>query len=439
MRWYGQLVVIAVLGGIGYGGWHAYETGQLQRVAEVPGIGPLVAPYLPASPGAQGAAGGQPGRAAPPGRGGPGGPILVDVDTVRTGRIVDTRQAVGTARANESITVTTKVSGIVSEIGFKEGQLVKAGDVLARLETEERRADAEMAAAEVRRAVAQRDEIRQRLDRAQQLRRTGSGTEAQVEDLSAQARSVENAVTAAEARRRAAEARLEDLIVRAPFAGRIGSRSVSLGAYIAPGTRITSLDDLSRIRVDFQVPENLLGQLKTGQTVRATSTAFENRSFTGRVTLVDPRVEPASRTVRLTAEFDNKDETLRPGMFLSIALEVLERNDAVLVPEEAVVNEGLRHVVFVVAEGKVDRRLVTIGQRQDARVEIMEGLKAGETVVVRGVQRVRPGAAVTARPVGSPAAQPGASAPAVPPAAAPARPASSARSDAPPPAPERRG
>jgi membrane fusion protein (multidrug efflux system) len=296
-----------------------------------------------------------------------------------------------------------------------------------------------MAAAEVRRAVAQRDEIRQRLDRAQQLRRTGSGTEAQVEDLSAQARSVENAVTAAEARRRAAEARLEDLIVRAPFAGRIGSRSVSLGAYIAPGTRITSLDDLSRIRVDFQVPENLLGQLKTGQTVRATSTAFENRSFTGRVTLVDPRVEPASRTVRLTAEFDNKDETLRPGMFLSIALEVLERNDAVLVPEEAVVNEGLRHVVFVVADGKVDRRLVTIGQRQDARVEIMEGLKAGETVVVRGVQRVRPGAAVTARPVGSPAAQPGASAPAVPPAAAPARPASSARSDAPPPAPERRG
>ncbi|HYF54505.1 MAG TPA: biotin/lipoyl-binding protein, partial [Salinarimonas sp.] len=152
MRWYGQLVVIAVLGGIGYGGWHAYETGQLQRVAEVPGIGPLVAPYLPASPGAQGAAGGQPGRAAPPGRGGPGGPVLVDVDTVRTGRIVDTRQAVGTVRANESITVTSKLSGVVAEIAFQEGQLVKRGDVLVRFETDERRADIESAAAEIQRA-----------------------------------------------------------------------------------------------------------------------------------------------------------------------------------------------------------------------------------------------------------------------------------------------
>lgn len=438
MRWYGQLAVIAVLGGIGYGGWYAYQTGQLRQVAAVPVVGPMIAPYLPAAPG-QPQAGARP--AGPPGRGGPGGPALVDVDQVRTGRIVDTRQAVGTARANESIMVTAKVSGIVSQIAFEEGQLVKAGDVLVQFDNDERRADIDNAAAEVRRASAQRDEIRGRLDRAQQLRRSGAGTEAQVEDLSAQARSADNAVMSAEARRKAAEARLEDMIVRAPFAGRIGSRSVSLGAYVSPGTRITTLDDLSRIRVDFQVPENLLGQLKVGQTVRAQSAAFANRSFAGRVTLLDPRVEPATRTVRLTAEFENKDEALRPGMFLSVALEVLERDDAVVVPEEAVVNEGMRHIVFVVADNKVDRRVIGIGQRQDGRVEVVEGLKAGETIVVRGVQRVRAGATVNARPVGgppAPAAGPAAGPAPAAPGAAPSRPAA-ARSDAPAPGAERRG
>jgi membrane fusion protein (multidrug efflux system) len=264
MRWYGQLAIIAVIGGIGYGGWYAHQAGELQRVSAVPLVGPLIAPYLPLAPGQPGAAA-QPGRGGPPWPWGPGGPIAVDVDAVRTARIVDTRQAVGTVRANESITVTSKLSGIVAEIAFQEGQLVKPGDVLVRFETDERRADIESATAEIQRASAQRDEIRQRLDRAQQLRRTGAGTEAQVEDLSAQVRSAESAVTAAEARRRAAEARMDDLTIRAPFAGRIGSRSVSLGAYVSPGTRITTLDDLSKVRVDFAVPENLLGQLKVAR------------------------------------------------------------------------------------------------------------------------------------------------------------------------------
>jgi membrane fusion protein (multidrug efflux system) len=417
MRWYGQLAVIAVLGGIGYGGWHAHQTGGLRQIAGVPVVGPLIAPYLPAAPGGT-AQGPRPG--GPPGR---GGPIAVDVDTVRTARIVDVRQAVGTARANESIMVTAKVSGIVGEIAFEEGQLVKAGDVLVRFDADERRADIETSVAEVRRAAAQRDELRQRLDRAQQLRRTGAGTEAQVDDLSAQVRSAESAVAAAEARRKGAEARLEDLMVRAPFAGRIGSRAVSLGAYVSPGTRITNLDDLAKIRVDFMVPENLLGQLKVGQTVRATSAAFADRAFTGRVTLLDPRVEPTTRTVKLTAEFENRDEALRPGMFLAVSLEVLTRDDALVVPEEAVVNEGLRHIVFVVADNKVDRRVIGIGQRLDGRVEVEEGLKLGETIVVRGVQRVRAGAAVIPRPVGE---APGTAAPAAGPA--PARPAA-ARTD----------
>jgi membrane fusion protein, multidrug efflux system len=396
MRWYGQLAVIAVLGGAGYGGWYAWKEGHLHRA---PYVGEYAARYLPPPPGAP--TPGAPTTAAPGGRGGPQAPTTVEVDTVRTGRVVETRDAVGTVRAFESITVTAKVPGVVQEIAFGEGQIVNANDVLVRLDSDERRADIETAVAETRRAVAQRDELNTRLERAVALRRSGAGTEAVVADLTAQVKGLESAIAAAEARRRAAEARLEDLVIRAPFGGRLGTRSVSLGAYVSPGTRITTLDDLTKVRLDFAVPENLLDQLKPGQVVRARSAAFGERLFDGKVALIDPRIEPTTRSVRLTAEFENKDEALKPGMFLSVAIEVSNKENAVVVPEEAVVSEGLRHVVFLVKDGKIERRVIRIGQRQAARVEVVEGLQPGETLVVRGVQRVRAGAPVNAKPISS--------------------------------------
>jgi membrane fusion protein (multidrug efflux system) len=363
MRVRGQLVLIAVLGATGFGGWYAYKNGYLAQV-------PYVSAYLPAAAAPQ---------AAPPAP-----PPAVDVDTVRTAAIVETREAPGTVQA----------------ITFEEGARVKAGDELLRLDADERLADIEQAAAEIRRAMAQRDETRVRLERAVALRRTGAGTEAQVADLSAQLATLESAIASATARRKATEARLDDLTVRAPFAGRLGGRAVSVGAYIAPGTRITTLDDLSRVRLDFSVPENLLATLKPGRVVRAQSAAFGDRTFEGRVTLIDPRVDPVTRTAKLTAEFPNGDEALKPGMFLSIALEVTNKPNAVVVPEEAIVGEGLRHLLFVVKDDKtIDRRVVRIGQRQNLTVEILDGVKPGETIVVRGVQRVRPGMTVVPRPM----------------------------------------
>jgi membrane fusion protein, multidrug efflux system len=398
MRVIGQLAVIAVLGAAGYGGWYAYREGHL---VQAPVVGPYIAKLIPQP--AAGTARTPGGRGAP---GGPGGAPVVEVDTVKTGRIVETREAVGTVRAFESITVTAKVMGFIAKIEFQEGQKVNAGDMLVALDAEERRADIEAAVAESRRATAQRNEIATRLERALALRRSGAGTEAQVDDLTAQVRTLESAIASADARRRAAEARLEDLVIRAPFAGRVGTRSVSLGAYLAPGTRITTLDDLSKVRLDFFVPENLLGRLKEGQVVKATAAAYRDRSFEGKVSVIDPRIDPVTRTVRLTAEFPNPDEALRPGMFLSVGLEVTSNDNAVVVAEEAVVSEGLRHVVYPVKDDKVERRVIRIGQRQGGKVEVLEGLQPGETIVVLGVQRVRPGAAMTPRPVGTPPAPP---------------------------------
>lgn len=391
MRLSGQVLVIAVLGAAGFGGWYAYKEGKLSTL-------PMIGSYFPQATQQQ---------AGPGGRGPAGGPpAAVDVDTVRTGRIVEIREAVGTVRAFDSIMVTAKVVGIIDQITFEEGQKVKAGDVLVSLDAAERKADIEGTIAESRRASALRNEISTRLERAMTLRRTGAGTEAQVDDLTAQVRTLESAIASAEAKRKGAEARLEDLIVRAPFAGRVGTRSVSLGAYVSPGTRITTLDELSRVRLDFSVPENLLGRLKPGQAVRATSPAFVARIFQGRVSIVDTRVDPVTRSIRLTAEFDNPDEALKPGMFLGVSLEVTAKDDAIVVPEEAIVSEGLRHIVYPIKDNTVERRVIRIGQRQNGKVEVVEGLKVGETIVVLGVQRVRPGATVAPRQIGSDAAQP---------------------------------
>lgn len=410
MRVWGQLVVIALLGGAGAGAWYANKEGYLEPyrglINQVPGVSSVLPPppAQMAQGGQAGARGPGAGAAAPGGRGGPAGggaPPVVEVAAVKTGRIVETREAVGTVRAFESIMVTAKVAGVIERIEFQEGARVKAGDVLVSLDAQERKADIEAANAESRRASALRNEVATRLDRARQLRSSGAGTEAQVDDLTAQVRTLESAIASAEARRKAAEARLEDLIIRAPFAGRVGTRSVSLGAYIAPGTRITSLDDLTQVRLDFSVPENLLARLNVGQIVKAKAAAFRDRVFEGKVAVIDTRVDPVTRTVRLTADFPNGDETLKPGMFLSVALEVTNNDSAVVVPEEAVVSEGLRHVVYPVKDNKVERRVITIGQRQNGQVEVVEGLQPGETIVVLGLQRVRPGATVNPRPVGA--------------------------------------
>ena len=327
------------------------------------------------------------------------GPVPVETASVVARPVVEVREAVGTARAYNSVLIASKVSGIIERIDFQEGQMVQEGDVLIQFNRTERVAEKEQVQAELLKVEAQRDEAAHRLERATALRKTGAGTAAQVDDITAQVRALEGALASAKAAIRAADARLEDLTIRAPFSGHVGARNVSVGAYISPGSTLTTLDDLSTIRIDFSVPENLLGQLKVGQVVRGTSTAYPGREFSGKVSVIDTRVDPVTRSVRLTADFANPDEALKTGMFLSVKLEVASRKDALVIPEEAVVSDGMKHILFVVnAESKAERRTVELGQRQRGLVEIVSGVKEGENVIVRGVQRVRPNAVVSAEP-----------------------------------------
>jgi membrane fusion protein, multidrug efflux system len=308
-----------------------------------------------------------------------GGSVAVIAEVVKSERLASALNALGTARANEAVEITSKASNIVTAVRFEDGQRVQRGQVLVELDSAQARAD--LAEAEAASAES-----------ASQVKRSKELIESRVISAS-QFEQLEATMKANQARVAAARARLEDTIIRAPFPGRVGLRRVSLGSLVSSGTTITTLDDISVIKVDFSVPENFLASLREGLKVSATAAAFPGRQFTGTVTGVDSRVDPVSRSVTVRAEVPNADLALKPGMFLNVSL-ARDEHQALMVPEAALVPEQSRQFLFVVADGRALRREVRIGRRQPGRVEIVAGLQAGEQVIVEGTQKVRDGATV---------------------------------------------
>jgi membrane fusion protein, multidrug efflux system len=330
------------------------------------------------------APGGGPGASRPANGAGGGAnrgsaPIAVLTAPVQRRQMSVAIEALGTANANEAVTVTSRTSNIVTAIHFRDGEFVRAGAVLVELDREQTTAD--LAA-----ATAQFEESRSQFNRSRELMNTQALSKSQYEQLEATMKSNQ-------ARVDAARARLSDTYIRAPFAGRVGLRRVSLGALINPGTVITTLDDTSVIKMDFAVPEVHLGDLRVGQTVQARSGAYPGRQFAGRVTSIDSRVDAASRAVTVRALVPNRDGALRPGMFLTIDLS-REQRLALVIPEEALVPEQARQFVYVLTGSSVAKREVKLGRREPGFVEIDSGLALDDRVVVEGTLKLRDGVAV---------------------------------------------
>lgn len=289
-------------------------------------------------------------------------------------------EALGNARANESIEVRAEITAALTAIRFTEGQWIEKGTVLVELENAEQLAG--LAAAKARLV-----ESTSLLRRSEELFKTKAVSESQMEQLRAKQESDVASVNAE-------QSRLDQTVIRAPFSGRLGLRQVSVGAVLDTDTVITTLDDTSAIKLDFDVPEVFLASLEPGLKVTAHSAAWPDTQFVGEVSTIDTRVDPISRTITVRAVLPNADNQLRPGMFLTVSL-LKEDIQSLVIPEEAIVPERSKQFVFVVGAGEIaELREVQTGRRRPGEVEILQGLAEGEKVITEGTLKARPGQAV---------------------------------------------
>lgn len=323
--------------------------------------------------------------AAPPGGGRPGGGPGRGATTVVAAQVTmhtftDGLRALGTAQARESIVLTPKVADTIRVLRFDSGDRVRRGQVLVEMSSVEQAAD-------VAEARASSDAAQEELRRTQELFDRGFASQARLDTVRA-------AANAAEARLNAGGSRIADRTIRAPFAGVVGLRTASPGQFMRPGDQIGTLDDVSEIKLDFDVPETQISRVAGGVEIVAHTAAYPDRTFTGVIADVDSRVDPTTRTVRVRAMLPNTDEVLRPGMLLTVEVRSNPRQ-AMAIPEMAILDQADGAYVYrvVAREGgqAVDLVRITTGQRSSGMAEVLTGLAAGDSVITEGVQSVRPG------------------------------------------------
>jgi membrane fusion protein, multidrug efflux system len=304
-------------------------------------------------------------------------PPVVKAEPATTIRFVETIEAVGTARANEQVTLSAPVTERIVRLGFDDGAYVRRGQIVAVLAQGEENAQLAEAQARARQAG-------QQLQRIQTLRRRGFATQA---DLDAQVA----ASAAARAQANEARASIGERVITAPFSGYASLRNISAGAVVNSGTEIATISDISTIKLDFPVPETALSALQPGLTIEARSAAWPDLPFRGQIANVDPVIDPNTRSVMVRARLPNPEGKLKPGMLLTVAIETSPRL-GLSVPELALVGEGESRFVYVVgADGAAKRVQVRTGLRSAGRVEILEGLQPGQKVVTEGVVKLSDG------------------------------------------------
>lgn len=305
------------------------------------------------------------------------GPTPVVAAPVQSVAFIDRISSVGTAEANESVLLTAKVTETVRNVRFNDGDYVEKGDVLVEMTNAQE--NALLSEAEGNLQQAQRE-----YDRTTDLVKQGIAPTSRMDTATA-------ALKSTKARVNAILAQLNDRVIRAPFSGLLGFRGVSDGTLLTPTTPITTLDDVSVIKLDFAVPEINLAALHDGLGIEATSSAYPDKVFKGVVKTINSRVDPATRAVTVRAEVQNKDRLLRPGMLLNVSL-IQSRGDVLAIPEGALVPIQDDQFVYVLRDDStVERRKVSIGRRRPGMVEVVDGLKLGEKVISQGTLDIRDG------------------------------------------------
>ena len=299
-----------------------------------------------------------------------------------SGKVVDDAiSTTGELRANEEVDLRSEDEGRIVDLRFEEGQTVSRGELLVKIN------DADLVA-EQRRLEVQRDLAQRREQRSMALLEEQTLSQDVYEEARGRLQELE-----AQLEQVAAE--IEKTEIRAPFAGIVGLRHVSRGSLINSSTTIARLQDLDPIKLDFSVPEKYAGELGAGDTVTFTVSG-NNRTFEGRVYAVEPRIDPATRTVQVRARAANSEYMLFPGAFAKVRVVLSREDDALMVPSIALIPGAEGTTVYVAVDGRAEPRAVEVGQRTEDRVQILTGLQAGDRVIVSGIQQMRPGLKIEA-------------------------------------------
>lgn len=304
----------------------------------------------------------------------------VEIALATAGQAMRELRSVGTLASDESVDIAAELPGRITEIAFQEGEPVQAGSVLVRLDNALARAEATDAAAKLVLAEAN-------FARASSLSKSGTGTQ----------RARDEALAALETARSAVEltqARLEKMEIRAPFSGVVGLRRVSVGAFAQVGQALVNIEKIDALKLDFQLPEINLADVRVGMPVQAVVDAFPGETFGGRIYAIDPHLDVNGRSLRIRARLPNPELMLRPGLFARVTLRGETRGAVVMVPESAILARAGETFVYVVRDGHAFEQKVRLGRRLAGAVEVIEGLAAGESIVIAGQIRLKDGAAV---------------------------------------------
>lgn len=305
--------------------------------------------------------------------------VAVKAVEVAKSEFRDVVEALGNATANEEVEISSKQSEFVKSVNFDDNQIVEEGFVLVeQVDIEEK--------SKIKELQANLDESKAQYRRFKELLSLSAASQAQVDEQEAKVKGIQ-------AQLESAYSQLDDLSIKAPFNGVLGMRNVSKGAYINSGDVITTLDDISQIKVDFTIPERYLPTIEVGQRIEASTKAYENETFIGQVFSIDSRIDQLTRTVRVRAIIKNPDYRLRPGMLMSI---VIERHvdNIIILPESAIIPIEENQYVYLVDGDKAKRIPVTTGRRKLGIVEIVDGLELGQKVVVEGALKLNDGSPI---------------------------------------------
>lgn len=322
----------------------------------------------------------QAGPAGVPQGGPPAFAMPVEVSAVVVGPVTDAVSAVGSLEANESVMIRPEILGRVTRVNFQEGQAVEKGRILIELESGE--LTAQLAQAEASVEIA-----RLNYDRMKRLIANDNVSKQELDQAATNLKSSQANYTLF-------QERLSKTKIRSPFSGYLGTRRVSPGDYVQAGRDIVNLEDLTTLKSSFMVPEMFFSRLAVGQQVQVRVDAFPGHIFRGEVYSIDPRVEELSRTVRVRAKIPNPDVKLRPGMFANVSLVLGHVDNALLIPEEAIVPQQDKTFVFRLDDKTARLTEVKLGARERGMVQALSGVQPQDVVVRAGHQKIRDGMAV---------------------------------------------